>query len=96
MPALPIDEAGQYVAAAYVVFLLLILIYVAIMGSKIARIQQEVRELLDLTEEPESGAGGAAQPARSSEAGGRARTSEGGAGSPAEVIARGAEAPPTP
>jgi hypothetical protein len=27
-PALPLDEAGKYVAAAYVVFLALILIYV--------------------------------------------------------------------
>ena len=30
MPALPLDEAGKYVAAAYVVFVALILIYVAI------------------------------------------------------------------
>ena len=32
MPALPLDEAGKYVAGAYVVFLTLILIYVAIIG----------------------------------------------------------------
>ena len=38
MPALPLDEAGKYVAAAYIVFLALILIYVAIIGAKIARI----------------------------------------------------------
>src|ERR687893_670428 len=30
MPALPLDEAGKYVAGAYVVFLALILVYVAI------------------------------------------------------------------
>ena len=35
MPALPLDEAGKYVAAAYVVFVALILIYVAIIGAKI-------------------------------------------------------------
>ena len=30
-PALPLDDAGPYVAAAYLVFLALVLIYVAIM-----------------------------------------------------------------
>jgi len=49
-PALPLDEAGKYVAAAYVVFLALILIYVAIMGAKLARID---RELTQLAEEDE-------------------------------------------
>ena len=34
MPALPLDEAGKYVAAAYLVFLALILIYVAIIGAQ--------------------------------------------------------------
>ena len=38
MPALPLDEAGKYVAGAYVVFLILILVYVAIMAAKLARI----------------------------------------------------------
>ena len=42
MPALPLDEAGKYVAGAYVVFLALILVYVAIIGSKIARIEREI------------------------------------------------------
>ena len=44
MPALPLDEAGKYVAGAYVVFLVLILIYVAIMAGKVARIERELRE----------------------------------------------------
>jgi type II secretory pathway component PulM len=52
-PALPLDEAGQYVAGAYVVFLVLILVYVAIMGAKIARIQRQVGELLEMTDEDE-------------------------------------------
>ncbi|MEA2331330.1 MAG: hypothetical protein QOH58_1468 [Thermoleophilaceae bacterium] len=47
MPALPLDEAGQYVAAAYVVFLALILIYVAIMAAKIARIDREISQLAE-------------------------------------------------
>jgi hypothetical protein len=45
MPALPLDEAGKYVAGAYVVFLALILLYVAILGAKIARIDREITEL---------------------------------------------------
>ena len=47
MPALPLDEAGKYVAAAYVVFLTLILIYVAIIAAKIARIDREISELAE-------------------------------------------------
>ena len=50
MPALPLDEAGKYVAAAYLVFLTLLIVYVAIMGMKIARIEREVSELLELEE----------------------------------------------
>jgi predicted S18 family serine protease len=49
-PALPLDEAGKYVAAAYVVFLALILIYVAIMAAKLVRID---RDLTQLAEEDE-------------------------------------------
>ena len=50
MPALPLDDAGPYVAAAYLVFLALILIYVAIMASKLVRIERELVELSDLVE----------------------------------------------
>ena len=45
MPALPLDEAGKYVAGAYVVFVALILVYVAIIGAKIARIDRQIGEL---------------------------------------------------
>ena len=55
MPALPLDEAGKYVAAAYLVFLTLILVYVAIMGAKISRIERDVSELLELEEVDEGG-----------------------------------------
>jgi CcmD family protein len=58
MPALPLDEAGKYVAAAYLVFLTLILVYVAIMGAKIARIEREVSELLELERVGEEAGGG--------------------------------------
>ena len=47
MPALPLDEAWKYVAAAYVVFVALILIYVAIIGAKIARIERQITELVE-------------------------------------------------
>ena len=50
MPALPLDEAGKYVAGAYLVFLALILIYVAIMAAKLQRIERELRELAGLAE----------------------------------------------
>lgn len=51
MPALPLDEAGKYVAGAYGVFVTLIVIYVAILGAKIARIESELASLSDLAEE---------------------------------------------
>jgi hypothetical protein len=51
MPALPLDEAGKYVAGAYVVFVALILVYVAIIGAKIARIEREVEALSDMLED---------------------------------------------
>jgi hypothetical protein len=50
MPALPLDEAGKYVAAAYIVFVVLILIYVSIMAVKLARIEAELRELAGFAE----------------------------------------------
>ncbi|MEX2107214.1 MAG: hypothetical protein WD810_09985 [Solirubrobacterales bacterium] len=50
MPALPLDEAGKYVAGAYVVFVVLIVIYVAIMAAKLQRIERELRELAGFAE----------------------------------------------
>lgn len=46
MPALPLDEAGKYVAAAYIVFLAMTLIYVAIIAGKIQRIQKRISALV--------------------------------------------------
>jgi hypothetical protein len=51
MPALPLDEAGKYVAAAFLVFLALLLVYVAIMAGRLSRIE---RELSDLTRDLDS------------------------------------------
>jgi hypothetical protein len=47
-PALPLHEAGKYVAGAYIVFVALILIYVGIMAYKLTRIEREVTELNEL------------------------------------------------
>ncbi len=51
MPALPLDEAGKYVAGAYVVFVALILVYVAIIGTKIARIEREISAIVAAEED---------------------------------------------
>jgi hypothetical protein len=53
MPALPLDDAGPYVAAAYLVFLALILIYISIMATKLDRVEREIGELSELVEERE-------------------------------------------
>ena len=50
MPALPLDEAGKYVAGAYLVFVALILVYVAIIGAKVARLESELQTLNDLAD----------------------------------------------
>jgi uncharacterized membrane protein len=55
MPALPLDEAGKYVAGAYVVFVVLILIYVAIMAAKLQRIERELQSLAGLAEQRANG-----------------------------------------
>jgi hypothetical protein len=61
-PALPLDEAGKYVAGAYVVFLVLLLVYVAIMAAKLQRIERELRELAAAAENRANG--GATAPGR--------------------------------
>ena len=62
MPALPLDEAGKYVAAAYLVFLALVLIYVAIMAGRLARIESDLGEVLDAVERREASASEAEEP----------------------------------
>jgi hypothetical protein len=44
-PALPLDEAGKYVAGAFVVFVAVVVIYVAIMAAKLQRMSRELAEL---------------------------------------------------
>jgi uncharacterized ion transporter superfamily protein YfcC len=50
-PALPLHSAVKYVAAAYVVFLAILLIYVAIMAK---RLHDTERDLVDLRRDLEA------------------------------------------
>ena len=50
--AVPNDATG-YVAAAYIFFLALVLIYIAIIGAKLERIGRELTELTDHLEAAE-------------------------------------------
>jgi hypothetical protein len=64
-PALPLDKAGKYVAGAFVVFVGVIVIYVAIMGVRLQRMSREMHELnaaLELRERGEREAAGAGAP----------------------------------
>lgn len=47
LPALPLHEAGKYVAAAYIVLFALVLVYVAIMAIRLSRIERSLGELLE-------------------------------------------------
>lgn len=44
-PALPLHTAGKYVAGAYIVFLAIVLIYLAIMATRLSRTERELVEL---------------------------------------------------
>jgi HAMP domain-containing protein len=44
-PALPLHTAGPYVAAAYIVFVAVVLIYVTIMAVRLTRTERELARL---------------------------------------------------
>jgi transcription initiation factor TFIIIB Brf1 subunit/transcription initiation factor TFIIB len=50
MPILALEQAESYVAGAYLAFVALLLIYVAIMAAKLQRIQREINSLADVAE----------------------------------------------
>jgi hypothetical protein len=50
MPALPLHEAGPYVAGAYALFATLLVAYVGIMSRHVARVRRQARELADRVE----------------------------------------------
>ena len=45
MPALALDEAGRYAAAAYVAFAMLVVVYVVIIAAKVSRVVRALEEL---------------------------------------------------
>ncbi|HEX3804227.1 MAG TPA: hypothetical protein VHV75_15435 [Solirubrobacteraceae bacterium] len=61
-PALPLHTAGPYVAAAYIVFVLILLIYVGIMALRLVRSQRELAELRREVEQRELDDSAAAPP----------------------------------
>lgn len=42
MPAMPLDTAGRYVAAAYLVFVLILILYVSIMAMRLNRMAKDI------------------------------------------------------
>jgi hypothetical protein len=61
------DDANPYLAAAYLVFLALVLAYVAIMAARLSRLERDLAELTKVGEDekvhPEDGAEAAAEAA---------------------------------
>jgi hypothetical protein len=47
MPALPLHEAGAYVAGAYAVFATVLMAYVGIMSRNVDGVRREVADLRD-------------------------------------------------
>jgi len=64
-PSVPNDVGGKYVAGAYVVFIVLLLVYVAIMAMKLARIERGLGEVAEIAE---ARRGEGATPAEATEA----------------------------
>jgi hypothetical protein len=52
-PALPLHAAGKYVAGAYIIFILMLIVYVGIMARRLHGNQAEIQELKLLLEERE-------------------------------------------
>jgi hypothetical protein len=55
------DNAG-YVAAAYLVFVVMLLIYLGVMAARVGRLERETAELLELSRREEAAAAPAQQP----------------------------------
>ena len=66
-PALPLHAAGKYVAGAYIVFILMLIVYVGIMARRLHTNQREIQELKLLLEERERQELAAQQPVPDSE-----------------------------
>jgi hypothetical protein len=55
-PALPLGQAGKFVAGAYVVAFVIILIYVAIMAVRAQRVERDLEQLRQDVEAARAGA----------------------------------------
>jgi hypothetical protein len=44
-PALPLHAAGKYVAGAYIVFAVMLIVYLGIMGLRLSRTQRELAQM---------------------------------------------------
>ncbi len=62
VPALPLHTAGKYVAGAYIVVFVIVLIYVAIMAIRLSHIDRDLGELLALSDDEQLEAGGTDAP----------------------------------
>ncbi len=68
-PALPLHTAGKYVAGAYIVFVVMLVVYLGIMALRTSRTRREVSELRQelagrQSSETPAGASGASAPNR--------------------------------
>jgi CcmD family protein len=50
---MPLHEAVKYVAAAYIVVFVIVLLYVAIMASRTRKVERQLAELLQRAEQAE-------------------------------------------
>jgi hypothetical protein len=64
LPALPLHEAGKYVAGAYVVLFALVLVYVAIMAVRQSRLERDLGELLQREQDAQGNETRPGDPAR--------------------------------
>jgi hypothetical protein len=61
-PAVPYDKAGRYVAAGFIVFFAVVLVYVLIMATKLQRLEKGLEELNEQLDARDRAAGrGAAE-----------------------------------
>lgn len=71
LPALPLHEAGKFVAGAYVVLFALVLVYVAIMAIRLSHLERDLGELLAreqaMPDEPELQAAEGSEPTQQPE-----------------------------
>jgi hypothetical protein len=76
LPALPLHEAGKYVAGAYVVLFALVLVYVAIMAIRQSRLERDLGELLQREQDAQ---GDRARPGDATQTGSAGGVQAGGA-----------------